>query len=296
MNKHFGLLAIIGTSLLFSSCNSKFFKHKRKKETADTTTATTSPTSTSVSNNGGSVGITPIYTDNTAAANSLAAITERLLPIWKKRLDYKTFSGKAKINFDGPKGNVGFSANFRIAKDSLIWVHVTALGGLYPVARMLVTTDSFFLINYDQKEVTRTSIAQVGKILPVSVQFRQLQNLFSGEPLADGSIIYAEEKDSAWVLSTDDSTFLQRITYQRPDSNMVFADLQTHEPNGPHALASYMSFQNVTGRLISTSRNYNIQNGLKTYVLDMNFVNPEFDKNLEFPFSMPANFKVNNPQ
>lgn len=296
MNKITGTVLAICCLLGTSSCSFHLLgRKKHKKQTTDSTVITTPPQVSADTAYHGTAGITPVMTGAPVPTpTEVAKLIADLQPLWQQRLDYRTFSGKAKVNFDGPKGSVGFSANFRIAKDSLIWVHITALGGLYPVARIMVTTDSFFMINYDQKEATRVAISNAAHVLPVAVSFTQLEHLFTGEPLAGGTIIYAETKDAGWAISTEDSDYIQHITYERSDSAMTFSDLETHSPTGPHAMTHYGDFSVIDNRKLSTSRNVNIQNGVNTYTLDMNLVNLEFDKGLEFPFSIPGNYKVKN--
>lgn len=285
MNRLTAIVLLVVMPVLFSSCSSKLFggKKNKKKSGAQAVTDTVKTTPAPV------VTGAPVAT--APAANKL--VTE-LTPLWNKRMQYRTFSGKAKVNFDGPDGNVGFSANFRIAKDSLIWAHISAVGGLYSVARILVTRDSFFMVNYDQKQVTFIPLADAAKILPVAVGFKQLQSLFLGEPLADGVITSAEAKDSAWSLRTEDDTYMQQVTYLKADSTMVFGHLQTRKPNGPQAMVDYNNYEAIGSRKLSTNRIVHIQNGVNNYTLDMDFVNPEFDKELEYPFSMPKNFAVKN--
>jgi len=276
---------------LFSSCTSKILggKKSKKKNEAQTTVVTeplkpATPQQPAAINTG-----IPVATPGKASV-----LIAELTPLWNKRIAYKTFSGKAKVSFEGPDGSADFSANFRIAKDSIVWVHITALGGLYPVARMLVTRDSFFMVNYKDKEKTLISMSDVAKILPVAVQFSQLQNLFTGDPLANGVITAADAKDSSWSVHTEDGTYLQQITYQKADSTMSLGHLETRAPNGPVALINYNSYETTNNRKVSTNRIVHIQNGLKNYTINMDLLNIEFDKELEFPFTIPGNYALKN--
>ena len=64
---------------------------------------------------------------------------QEVSPVWAKRLHYSTFAGKAKINFSTADDSKDFTANFRIKKDSVIWVQITALGGLVQTSGSLFT-------------------------------------------------------------------------------------------------------------------------------------------------------------
>jgi len=217
-----------------------------------------------------------------------------LAPVWSQRMAYKTFSGKAKVSFEGPDNSADFSANFRITKDSLVWIHISAIGGLYSVARILVTPDSFFMVNYQQKEITRLALADAGRILPVPVQFKHLQSLFTGDPICDGSVESAEDKEAVWKISTTDSSFAQQLTYLKTDSLLQMCHVKSRISNGTQAMIDYNNYEKTSNRKLSINRIVHLQNGVKNYTIEMEMMNPEFDKNLEFPFSMPKNFTLNN--
>ncbi len=290
MNRLIYCILIVMVPCLLSSCNSKLFGGKKNKKKAESSVAQGTDTT--------KVAVVPepkaTVTNVPVPTPGSALLIAELAPLWNKRLQYKTFSGKAKIGLEGPDLSHDLVANFRIAKDSVIWVHVSALGGIVSVARIYITQDSFFMLNYQAKEVTRLSLADVARILPVQVRFNQLQNLFSGDPMAEGTITTAEVKDQAWSLSTEDSSYMQQVTYQKADSTLILGYLKTRDPNGPTALIDYHNYEMAGSRRISTNRIVHIQNGLKNYTLDMNIIGPEFDKELEFPFSIPGNYTLKN--
>jgi len=217
-------------------------------------------------------------------------ITE-LTPLWKTRLDYKTFSGKAKVHYEGPEDNQEFTAHFRIRKDSLIWIAITGLGGVVQVARIYITPDSFIMVNQLQKEVTRISLDDAAKVLPTRVDFESIQHLLVGDPLRDGVITNASSFGGGWIIQVSDSAYMQRITYNRADSTMRSGELRTHDPAGPRAMIQYGGYEMITGRKLSTNRVLNIQNGNDIHILDMDFQRTDFDQPLDYPISIPASYK-----
>ncbi len=284
MNKPVRCTALLLLPFLLSSCSSKLFSGKKSKKKVGTTVAKTD----SVHVIGTMAPVPTVATNEAPKAKLIAAVT----PLWKARMQYRTFTGKAKVDLEGPNGSVGFSANFRIAKDSLVWVHVSALGGLYPVARILVTRDSFFMLNYDQKVATVLPVSDAAKVLPVAVRFAQLQGLFTGEPLADGNISGVEDRDSLWALEVQDASFVQHVTFRKADSALVYTHLQMQQPNSPTAMLNYSNHELVDGRRVSKYRTVRVQKDASSYLVDMDLVNLEFNKQLEFPFSIPKNFTV----
>jgi outer membrane lipoprotein-sorting protein len=219
-------------------------------------------------------------------------LVDQLTPIWKKRLVYKTFSGKAKMKFESADSKLEFTGHFRVAKDSVIWINITALGGMFQAARILVTPDSFFMINYQQEEVTRMPLSRANKLLPANVDFYSLQNLVLGEPLRDGPITAAASTGDSCILLIEDTAYIQRYVYNKADSTIRTGQLNTRNPNGPRAMTEYSSYLNTNNGKISTGRALNIRNGDDVYLLDMNFSKIDFDQPLDFPFSIPANYTV----
>ncbi len=221
------------------------------------------------------------------SANQLIA---QLTPIWETRIDYKTFSGKARIHFSGPDNDRVFTAHFRIRKDSVIWVNVTF--DAIPVARLFITRDSFFLLNTVDQEVTKIPLSQAAKVLPTKVDFTSLQNLVTGEPLRKGTITDATTTNDSWTIQVEDSNYIQHIAISKPDTTITTGQLRTRDPKGPQAITTYASYEMISNRKISTYRTLTVQNGNDIYTLEMNFTRTSFDEQLDFPFSIPKSYTV----
>jgi len=236
---------------------------------------------------------TTSYVSDQSTTHFVNSLIDTLTPLWHTRLSYTTFSGKAKMKYQGPSDKQDFTANFRIKKDSVIWIAVTAVGGMVQVARIYVTPDSFFMVNYLQKEAFRMPLSQAAKVLPVAIDFSTLQNLIVGEPLVDkGKITDATSFGGAWSIEVTDVNYVQRIAYNKEDSTMRTGQLRTADPNGPQAMIQYGNYETNEGKKTSTGRVVNIQNGADQYSLDMNFTRIDFDQPLEYPFSIPDKYTI----
>ncbi len=286
MSRYLGVFLLFIAAGSLSSCN-LFHKRvagkKARQHSADTTAVVAPPDTTRLA-----IADTVAKPDTSASTNELITM---LTPLWNRRITYKTFSGKAKMNFEGPDGDQEFTAHFRIRKDSIIWVAITGLGGVVQVARIYVTPDSFILVNQLQKEVTRLPLDSAAKVLPAKVDFAALQRLIVGEPLRDGNITGAFESGGGWVAQVEDAEYLQHITYNKADSTMRSGQMRTRKEGGPQAMIQYGGYEMVTGRKLSTNRVLNIQNGAEMYMLDMNFQRTDFDQQLEYPINIPSSYK-----
>lgn len=219
-------------------------------------------------------------------------LIDMVTPVWNARLSFRTMSGKAKVHFEGPQESQEFTASIRLKKDSAIWIDVTALGGMVHAVRVLITADSLVMLNYLQKEVTRISLKDVGKVLPVDVDFTSLQNIVTGEPLRTGSIADVADLGTSWLLHITDPTFLQTATCLKADSTITDNQVNTHDANGPQANMKFSHYEYADGKRIAMSRVINIFNKQDKFLLEMDFQGVEFDKEVELPFSVPAKFTL----
>ncbi len=223
---------------------------------------------------------------------STAEIAAGIMPLLKKEIPFTTFSGKAKMHFKGMGQNQQFSANVRIKKDKIIWVHVTALGGFVPVARIYITPDSIQLVNYLQKEAMKLPIEQAVKVLPAKVDFTMLQNLLVGNALkTKGKPVSASDQGGTLRLQTVTSDLVQEVTYNKADSNLRSLQMRTTD-NRTEGMIQYGNYGDASGRQFATSRAINLSNAGEPYYLDMNFSSAEFDTDVDFPFSIPKSYTL----
>ncbi len=288
MNRFVGGLVLMALSVGFSSCSFHHLVAGKKARSYDSTKVVTSssyavfPALDTIA-----VAGKPID-DTTEIINKLIA---EITPVWKSRLSYTTFKGKAKVHVQGPDDKQEFTAHIRLRKDSVIWVNITALGGV-SFARVLVTRDSFFMTQPMNHMATRMPLSHAAKVLPTKVDFSSLQNMLVGEPLRDGNVTYATSFGGSWSVQVEDSSYIQRITYNKADSTLRSGQMRTRDPKGPQAITEYGSYETVDGKRVSTARVINIRNGDDIYSIDMNFNNISFDEVMDYPFSIPESYEI----
>lgn len=219
-------------------------------------------------------------------------LIESLKPVWQQHIHYTSFEGKAKMHYEGKDQNHDFSAAFRIKKDTAIWVSVTAMGGLVPVARAYITPDSIRLINYLQKEVYLMPISKASELLPASLDFTGLQNLIVGNVLRQmEQVTDATDFGGTWSLQMEDADFQQQLAYNKADSTMRTSQLRA-KSNGLAAAIQYGNYEQHEGRRFPAGRTINIINKGEQYLLEMDFNSATFDQPLEFPFSVPKKYTI----
>lgn len=217
-----------------------------------------------------------------------------LTPLWNRRIEYETFKGKAKMHYEGSGQRQDFTANIRMAKDSIIWIHITAGMGIVNVARVLITPDSFQMVNYLDKSVMSMPIAEAQAFLPATVDFNMIQSLFLGEVLSSSGVpTDATDFGGTWSLDITDPEVKQQINYNKVDSTMRSQQVLSINNDGFAGIIQYGNYSVINSRKFAISRAININSNSELIYLDMNFNNASFDQELDFPFSIPASYTLN---
>ena len=242
--------------------------------------------------------ITTIDTSHTPKATidtvseAKKVLMQNMLPLWKTNIDYTTFTGKAKMHYVGKDGQKQeFTAHFRMKKDSIVWVSITALGGI-GVARVCITPDSVLLLVYMDKEATCMPFSKANSLLPANVDFSFLQNLIIGNVLRRDCLpMDANDKGDIWEYQLQNTQYKEQITYGKTDSNMHINQLHTINNDNVACMILYSNYDTLSGRKFSYSRQINFTNKDNSqYYIDMEFKNITFDTPLDFPFSIPKNY------
>lgn len=221
----------------------------------------------------------------------------KAMPYWDRTFPYNTFSGKAKMHYEGDGQKQDFIANFRVVKDSAIWVSVSALGGIVTVARALVRPDSIFVLSYLEKNAYVMSANQAGALLPVQMDFGVLQNLIIGEALSkEGMVVDAADFGSAINLHVMDARTIQQANYTKVDSALRTLQMIANTGNGSvAAYIQYGNYEEVKKRNFAHKRAININNNGKLLYMDMSFSNVDFNEELSLPFRIPKSYTLNPP-
>lgn len=219
------------------------------------------------------------------------ALIDGLMPLWNNRITYNTFSGKAKVHYEGKGDKHDFAATIRMEKDKKIWISVVALG-LFEAARALITPDTVIVIDRIHKEVRIVPFKDAGKLLPVAVEFSTLQGLIIGDALHASADRPTDATSFGGGISLDVKTdqYEQHLTYNKADSTIRQQQLKINGDKSPQILMQYGDYETVSDRRFAKSRVINIQDSTGQHYIDMQFNKMEFDQSLDFSFSVPDRY------
>lgn len=148
------------------------------KTSKKTGTATTSPT--------------PVN-----APLSISTVLEKLKA---NSIDFERMSGDAGVDYKGKPMNIAVSSAVRWRRDSVIWMNVKKMG--FNVARIQMTRDSVFVVNYIQGNYVAKNLSYVEKNFGVPLDFAVLQDILLGNPvfLTDRTKLIPEKSSEGDVI------------------------------------------------------------------------------------------------
>ncbi len=212
-----------------------------------------------------------------------------------QQFDFNYLKAKAKIGYLEDNERQNAKANFRIKKDSLIWVQLTGAGGIEG-GRCLITKDSLVYVDRINKVYHYFDYAELSKKYKFEISYDILQAIILGE------IPYKKVKRSR--TSRQDDYFLIK---QKDDINTIenyigrktqkLEKLEIEQIATRNSLnITYSNFNLVNEMLFSfdgkTTLKYNTGNKTLFTEFSVNFTKVEIpDKPLKFSFTIPQKYE-----
>lgn len=234
----------------------------------------------------------PRTEDPNAKADSLRFISSTYSAIQKNLIDFRTFSAKIKVNFEDKDGKKNdFTAFIRLRKDSTLWISINAIFGV-EAFRVLITPDSIKILNKLDKKYQLSSVSSLQEIANVPFTFRELQNILVGNPIyLDSNIVAYIKNDKGISLISIGQVFKHLLTVNKDDYTLQNSKIDDIDVNrartcqiiyGDYDKKSDMSFSKFRKIVVSEKTKLDIEMDYKQY---------GFNEELNYPFSIPKNFK-----
>jgi len=224
--------------------------------------------------------------------DSVAMLKQQLAETINAPLDFTTFYGRAKANFNSPKASGNATVYIKMKRDSIIWVSVTGPLNIEG-ARVLITPDSVKIINKLEGFAQLSSIAHLQQITKLPFSFNDLQNLILGRPVLNttDSMGYEIKKDSITVTTANDLlTYINSFTKNNlrlGQSN--FKALNNSSVTGANVF--YNNYQTAGNTSFPVSRDIAVE-GTTPSTLQLSFKEYTFNQPLDFVFTISKNYKI----
>jgi hypothetical protein len=234
-----------------------------------------------------------IVPDSTSRKDSIAFIHQAYNAIQNNRVEYQTFSAKIKVDFEGSDGKKNdFNAFIRLRKDSVMWVSINALLGI-EAFRALITPDSVKVMNKLDKVVQLRSVNYLKEITKLPFTFKELQDLIIGNPIYfDTNIVSYRKAPEALTILHVGELFKHLLTLNPENMVIQHSKLDDIDPSRARtADISYGDYETRDGKPFSTFRKITVSEKSKLDI-EMKFKQFDFNVPLNFPFSIPKNYKL----
>lgn len=223
--------------------------------------------------------------------DSMAFIRQALGKIQSNRIDYKTFSAKINVDYQGADGKkYDVNANLRMYKDSVIWISVTAILGIEGI-RAYITRDSVHLLNKQDKVYSARSVAYLQEITALPLDLHSLQDVLVGNPVfLDSNIVsYSRSGNNVTLLSIGE--WFKNLLTINDDGRIENSKLDDSDSKRSRTCyLNYSDYENKKDVLFSRKRRITVAEK-SNLDIKLDFKSYEFNETLSFPFSVPKNYK-----
>ncbi|MFY0253430.1 DUF4292 domain-containing protein [Chitinophaga sp. 30R24] len=235
-----------------------------------------------------------IARDNSANNELLKFTSDMLNGIHANHIDFNTFSGKMKLAFEtDKKSHNNLSATFRMKKDSIIWISVSA-PIVDEVIRAVITPDSLKMYNRLDKQLYLRKMSDAADLLNIPFDFQTLQDMLIGNPVYLSDSVYQVIKTPSIIsFSCDHGNFISLFNVFADDFGLQQSKVMDKDSTGVSKRScefTYGDYAKVAGRKFPTTRRIYVEEKNVTKVA-LDFIRYDFDLPLSFPFSMPVSYK-----
>ncbi|PSL48846.1 uncharacterized protein DUF4292 [Chitinophaga niastensis] len=232
---------------------------------------------------------------DSASTEELAKFTNGMLKgIRGNHIEFNTFSGKMKLAFEtDKKSHNNLNATFRMKKDSIIWISISA-PLVDEVVRAVITPDSLKMYNRLDKELFLRKMSDAEELLNIPFDFKTLQDLLIGNPVyLTDSVFQVVKTPSIISFSCEHAKFISLFNVFADDYGLQQSkvmDKDSSNPNKRSCELTYGDYTKVADRKFPTTRRIFVEEKNVTKVA-LDFTRYDFDIPLTFPFSMPSSYK-----
>jgi len=212
----------------------------------------------------------------------------------RNKITFKTFSSKAKVEYEDRNGKQpDFNAFIRLKKDSVLWISISSTFLGIEAFRLYITPDTIILLNKLDKSVEYHSFSYIESFAHIPMDFRLLQNILVGNPVYVGdSIVSYRQTENHVLIGTVGDYFKNLITLAAASGHLERIKLDDIDlSQNRTASLLYGNYEKNPGFDFATDREINVSEKSKVDIT-IQFKQYEFNKELSFPFGIPRNYKT----
>ncbi len=230
-------------------------------------------------------------------ADSIKFVQEVFNKVKSRKIDFKTFSAKMKVEYTDKDGKgPDLTVFVRMQKDSVIWLSINATVFSYEAFRVLITRDSVIMLNKKDKQVQYRSLSYLQELTQLPFDFSTAQDLILGNAIyldSSSNIVSFKKNESSVILLSTRKFIRHLMTLGSNDLTLQHSKLDDVNIKFNWTCdLTYSDYETKNGMQFSTGRKIVVAQ--KSMLgIDMDFKQYSFNENLSYPFSIPKNYKRN---
>lgn len=205
------------------------------------------------------------------------------------QLDFKTLTGRLKIDYSDGESSQGLSVSLRMEKDKVIWISAP-LG----IVKAYITPERVSFYNKLENEYFDGDFSFLSNLLGTELDFEKVQNLLLGQALFD-----LKEQSYSTSISGENYELkpkkpetLFKTLFQIEPKNFKIASQQLSQPLQKRVLdINYKSYQKIHKWILPNEIYIVTIDKDKRNTIDIEYRNVEFDKAIRFPYKIPNGYK-----
>ena len=222
------------------------------------------------------------------------------------QFQFKYLTAKASVDYTDRTGDTrSFDINLRLKRDSAVWISITPLLGI-EAARIMVTTDSVWMLDRVHKTVSRRNISYFEELLRTNVSFDMLQAVIVGnyfQYLKNEKLKSIYEDEPFYILSSLNKRQVRRAAEEKDPNKPVVQDFWidgnfriakskiTDDKQNRFVEATYKDFVDVNGTLFPNNLVLTIS-GITPTIMKINYSKVVQVDSLQMPFSIPEKYEL----
>jgi hypothetical protein len=226
--------------------------------------------------------------------DTAALIRENFGKLQGQHINFTTFSGEMDVDYqDGDGKKINVNANLRMYKDSVIWIRVSGIFNMEGL-RAYITKDSVKILNKQDKVYTERSVAFLQEMTDLPLTLTSLQDLLIGNPVfLDSNISSFSRGNNTISLYCVSQFFKNLLTLADDTRQMQSAKLDdTDDQRNRTCFLGYDDYKTDGGITFPAKRTIRVSEK-KQLDIKLDFKKFSFNEELNFPFSVPKNYKHN---
>lgn len=208
---------------------------------------------------------------------------------YENDLEFDTMSGRVKIDYSDGESSQGVTVSLRIKKDEVIW-----LSAPLSVVKIMITPDKVQFYNKLDNTYFDGNYSYLEELLGTNLDFQMVQNLLLGQAVLDlrDQKYYAAAVSDQYQLKPVQQSALYKTLFLLEPSNFKMTLQQISQPSKSRLLSiTYKNYQKVSGKILPNEIEIKAIDRKNLNQIDIEYNNVVFDRQLNFPFSIPSGFK-----